>query len=600
MCGIAGAVGAGSDFMVDPETAESMCRVIRHRGPDDQGIYRSAPATLGMRRLSIIDLEGGHQPMQNEDATVWLVFNGEIYNFQELRRDLEARGHRFRSRSDSEAIVHCYEEYGAGCFARLRGMFAIALWDARDRSLWLARDRLGKKPLFYSVSDQGIAFASEIKSLLEVPSQCRDVVPEAIRDFLTLGYIPAPGSIFRGIEKLLPGHFLVYRQGRVRSASYWELPFEPKWDGTEAQPRRAPPREARRGGADSSRERRALRRLSKRRSRLEPGRGADGASSLEPGENLHDRLPREGVQRAGRRARRGSPRRLRAPRTDCRTQRGRPASRAGLALRRAVRRFLRHPDLPCVETGGGPRQDGVVRRRRRRALRWLRPLPQVPGGGAPADSCRSVLGSAGCNGRVACYRGGSASEPDGWRRRASQPYPDNYLSGVALTTPELAGELLGASRDEMPFARVEQHFRRDDIASSLDRVMAGDIRTYLVDDILVKVDRMSMAHSIEARAPLLDHELVEFAVRMPLSSKLGPAGGKRLLRAVAAPLLPASTLEKRKQGFAIPLARWFRGELKELAFDTLTSRSFRERGVFARVRGAGLRRAACGRARGLQ
>ena len=379
MCGIAGAVGAGSDFMVDPETAESMCRVIRHRGPDDQGIYRSAPATLGMRRLSIIDLEGGHQPMQNEDATVWLVFNGEIYNFQELRRDLEARGHRFRSRSDSEAIVHCYEEYGAGCFARLRGMFAIALWDARDRSLWLARDRLGKKPLFYSVSDQGIAFASEIKSLLEVPSQCRDVVPEAIRDFLTLGYIPAPGSIFRGIEKLLPGHYLVYRQGRVRSASYWELPFEPKWDGTEA-----------------SLEERLLEKLDEAvRIRLvsDVPFGAFLSGGLDS--SLVVALMARHLSNQVKTFTIGFREKEFSELDDARAVARHVGSEhhelivepnAVDLLRDLVWHFDEPfgdssaiPTVPCVETRGEPRQDGAVRRRRRRALRRVRAIPQVPG-----------------------------------------------------------------------------------------------------------------------------------------------------------------------------------------------------------------------------
>lgn len=579
MCGIVGAVGAGPDPMVDPETTERMCRVIRHRGPDDQGVYRAGPATIGMRRLSIIDIEGGHQPMQNEDGTVWLVFNGEIYNFQELRRDLEARGHVFRSRSDSECIVHCYEEYGEGCFARLRGMFAIAIWDSRDRSLWLARDRLGKKPLFYAVSPEGIAFASEIKSLLEVPSLRRDVVPEAIHDFLTLGYIPAPGSIFRGVAKLLPGHFLAYRHGEMRTAPYWHLPFEPKWDGAEKELEErlvekldeavrirlvsdVPFGAFLSGGLDSSVVVALMaRHLSSPVKTFTIGFKEKEFSELEDARVIARHI--------------GSDHHELVVEPDA----------VGL-----LRDLVWHFDEPFGDSsaiptylvsklaagyvkmvlsgdGGDELFAGYERYRKYRTVDRLGRLPLGLG-------TRGV----GCVGRLLPGRLGERAR---WlAHRSGLPYPDSYLSGVALTTPELARELLGEATDATTFARVRHHFLRGDIASDLDRVMAGDINTYLPDDILAKVDRMSMAHSIEARAPLLDHELVEFAARLPLSSKLGPAAGKKLLRAAATRLLPPSSLSKKKQGFAIPLARWFRGELRELAFDTLTSRPFRQRGLF--------------------
>ena len=579
MCGIAGAVGAGSDYLVDETTAERMCQVIRHRGPDDQGIYRAAPATLGMRRLSIIDLAGGHQPMQNEDGSVWLVFNGEIYNFQELRLELEAKGHTFRTQSDSEAIVHCYEEYGERSFARLRGMFAIAIWDTRNRSLWLARDRLGKKPLFYAVTDRGIAFASEIKSLLEIKEQRRELVPDAISDFLTLGYVPAPGSIFKGVEKLLPGHLLEYRQGKVRNAPYWTLPFAPKWDADERELEErlfqkldesvrirlvsdVPFGAFLSGGLDSSLVVSLMaRHLSTPVKTFTIGFNEKEFSEVEDARAVarhiqsdHHELIVEpdAVQLLH----------------DLVWHFDEPFGDSSAIPTYLVSKLAAgHVKMVLSGDGGDELFAGYERYQKYQVVERLAGLPLGIGKIGVSAAGHVLPGRLGERAR--------------WlSRRASQPYPDRYLSGVALTTPELVKELLGRGEDTAPFGRVAPHFADKDGATGLDRVMAGDIRTYLVDDILAKVDRMSMAHSIEARAPLLDHELVELAARMPLSTKLGPEGGKRLFRRAAARALPQSTLTKKKQGFAIPLAKWFRNELKPLALDTLSSKSFVERGIF--------------------
>jgi asparagine synthase (glutamine-hydrolysing) len=579
MCGIVGAVGAALDSIVDTATAERMCRAIRHRGPDDQGIYTSAPAMLGMRRLSIIDLEGGRQPIQNEDGSIWLVFNGEIYNFRELRRDLEARGHVFRSHCDSEAIVHCFEEYGAECFTRLRGMFAIAIWDARDRSLWLARDRLGKKPLYYVHSEKGMAFASEVKALLEVPWLAREVVPEAVWDYLVLGYVPAPGSIFRGVSKLRPGHYLVYRAGVLSDHRYWELAFGPKWTTSEedlADRLAEILDEAVRirlvsdvpfgaflsGGLDSSLVVTLMERhLQQPVKTFSVGFNENEFSELDDARRIARHVGSEHHEHV--------------------------AEPNAVALLHDLVWYLDEPfgDSSGIPTflvaqlarsrvkmvlsgdGGDELFAGYDRYQKYRVVRSLRRLPQWLGTDGLRLLGRMIPGPTGRRAQWLAYRAGL-------------PYPDDYLSGVALTTPEIAAGLLGPRVVERQFAGVREAFFDRNAPPGLDQVMAGDIRTYLADDILVKVDRLTMAHSLEARAPLLDHQLVEFAARLPLSLKLRRASGKHLLRAVAQRLLPPASLRKRKHGFSIPLARWLRNDLKELVVDILGSRQFRERGVF--------------------
>ena len=225
MCGIAGIYNFKTLKPVTQSLLKAMTDTLVHRGPDDEGFYVSGPLGLGHRRLSIIDLEGGHQPIANEDETVWVVFNGEIYNFGELHEDLVKKGHTFKTRSDTEVIVHLYEEEGEKCFEKLRGMFAIAIWDARNRKLVLARDRVGKKPLFYFYDGSRIAFASEMKAILEVPNVSRDIDPQALSDYFSFLYIPAPKSIFKHIRKVLPGHYVVASDNGIREVEYWDISF---------------------------------------------------------------------------------------------------------------------------------------------------------------------------------------------------------------------------------------------------------------------------------------------------------------------------------------------------------------------------------------
>jgi asparagine synthase (glutamine-hydrolysing) len=580
MCGIAGAVTTNGGRLPPRELAERMCTVIRHRGPDDQGVRYEGQAFLGMRRLSIIDLEGGHQPIPNEDKTVWIVFNGEIYNFQELRPELEAKGHRFYTRSDSECIVHAYEEWGTECFARLRGMFALAIWDERKKTLVLARDRFGKKPLYYTRLGDGLAFASELKSLLALPDVRRELSPTAVRDYLVLGYVPTPGSIFKDIAKLPPSHSLTWQEGKVTLRRYWELRFEPKWQGTEAELEerlRAEIEEAVRvrlvsdvpfgaflsGGQDSS----VVVSMMARNMNMPVKTFSIGFEEREFSELDDARLVARHV---------GAEHHELVARPDAVALLpelvwyfDEPFGDSSLIPTYLVSKMAReHVKMVLSGDGGDEILAGYDRYRRYQVVEALGRLPLGLGAVAPR-----VLAT------VLPRRLGERSRWLG--ERVALPYPDDYLAGVGLTRPPLLGTLLGdAFRGNGVYDRVRAPFLRGDVASSLDRVIAGDMATYLTDDILVKVDRASMASSLEARAPLLDHKLAEFCARLPVDLKLRNGVGKHLLRSVARRLLPPACAAKKKQGFAIPLARWFRGELSEMMSDVAQSRGLKERGVF--------------------
>ena len=411
MCGIAGLISLDGRALPGPQTLDAMCRTIVHRGPDDQGTFHTDWAAIGMRRLSIIDVAGGHQPVTSAGGRIQLVFNGEIYNFRELRQTLEARGYVFQSHSDSECIAHAYAEYGTDCFAMLRGMFAIAIVDQDRRRLVLARDRIGKKPLYLGELSPGVlGFGSELKTLLAVPGWQPRISMDAVQDFFSLGYIPAPDTIFEGIGKLPPGHWM----------------------------------------------------------------------SIEPGQD-----------------------------------------------------------------GGAP---NIVQTR----YSHVDFLPK---------------------------------------------WTDDYLALVALANPADLRLLFGERAHADPFGSVRQRFVRSDIDSHAEQILSGDMDTYLVDDILVKVDRTTMANSLEARAPLLDQNLIAFAARLPFDLKLRGEQGKYLFRKVAARLLPAEVLTKRKQGFAIPLATWFRNDLRPMLLDTIGSRAFKERGIFDQ---AGIQRLVDEHQQGLQ
>ena len=580
MCGIVGAVGGGRELIVNREVAETMCRVIEHRGPDDRGIRFVPPAFIGMQRLSIIDLESGDQPIHNEDKTIWVVFNGEIYNYRELRTELEKCGHRFYTRSDSECIVHAYEEYGERCFERFRGMFGIAIWDDRNRRLVLARDRLGKKPLYYAHVDGNLVFGSELKSLLVVPGVGKEVRNESIYDYLLYGYVPTPSSIFSDIHKLPPGSTLCYEKDRVSIQRYWELSFQSKWedDETELTERLytqlddavktrlvsdVPFGAFLSGGLDSSVVVALMARHLDRPVKT---------FSIGFKEKTYDELSdaRKVAQHIGSEHHEL----VVEPDAISLTEKlvwhfDEPfADSSAIPTYLVAEMAAKHVKMVLSGDGGDEAFAGYERYQKYQTMSQLRHL--VPIG---LSRGLRILGG------VIPNRLGTRLSWLG--ERMGLDYPEDYLSGVALTTPRQAAALLGRTDNQLAhYGSISNCFSKDNATHYIDRIVDGDIKSYLLDDILVKVDRMTMANSLEARSPLLDHELMEFAARLPVRQKLRSTVGKYLLRKVARQLLPDSVMAKPKQGFAIPLSEWFRTSLRGMLQDLVASRTFRERGVF--------------------
>ncbi len=590
MCGIAGAVWNDADKAVERATLQRMIDVLRHRGPDGEGVYLAegrvqpgsdfAPGVaLGHRRLAIIDVAGGQQPLANEDGSVWIVFNGEIYNFRDLRRRLEGAGHQFRTHSDTEAIVHLYEEEGPEFVTHLNGMFALALWDAKRQQLILARDRLGKKPLVYRHEPGRLLFASELKSLLEVPGVPREIDPQALDEYLTYQYVPHPRTILRGIAKLPPGHYAVYREGRLDVRSYWQ----PDFNLEEARPAAEYAEELRTlltlGRRVAIAERSAAGGVPFRRDRLDDHRRADVATGRRAGADLLDRLSGQGVRRdalrpGGGRAVRHDPRGVSGA-----ARRDGGLAAAGVALRRAVRRQFGRADVVRFATDAAARHRGADRRRRRRVVRRLSALP----GGVAGRGLRSLaaIGFGGFSPAVfgsGCRRargrsrwGGvssGSSKCSANRRRVAtwngSPFSARRVARRCIATIFWPG---CPTRIRLSFltAALARSNRRDAVTA----FSLADLVTYLPCDLMTKVDIASMAHGLECRQPFLDYRVVELAARMPARLKFRRGQGKRILRETFADLLPRSIQRRPKMGFGVPLDHWFRHELRDFTREIL-------------------------------
>ncbi len=589
MCGIAGfadvAAAAPRALDADRSRAKAMCDVMRHRGPDDEGLHVEPGVALGMRRLSIIDLSTGHQPIHNEDRTVWVVFNGEIYNYRELRPVLEARGHRFYTSSDTETIVHGYEEWGERVFSKLSGMFGIALWDARSRTLLVARDRAGIKPLYYAATAGRLFFGSEAKSILVNPEVDRRLDAAALDHYLAYQYTPRGGSIFRGIRKLLPGHFLKLSRGAVVVQQYWRLPVErddPVFAGDEqealAELRKVLGEVVRShmiadvplgaflsGGIDSSLVVALMAQASSRPVKT---------FSIGFEESGFDELPyaRNVARHFG---------------TDHHEFVVRPDALGILD------RVVWHFDEPFADSSAIPTWYVSEMARRHVTVvlsgdggdelfggytRYV-PHPRVES----FDRLASGFGRAVA---AAAWR----ALPHGARgknflRHVARNRHGRYVDSVtfyhqderrALLSRALRAEL-GGWHAERYFSRPFRRFGQLTLEAQL---MAFDFETYLPEDCLVKVDRMSMAHSIESRVPLLDHLVIEFAASLPASMKMPGGRLKHLLKQLAFSLVPREILDRPKQGFGVPIGHWFRGELRDAFGDILGAPRTRQRGYF--------------------
>lgn len=584
MCGIAGYLSFSAP--ADDSVVRTMCAQIRHRGPDDEGVYTSGVCGIGMRRLSIIDLSTGHQPISNEDGTVWVVFNGEIYNFQDLRPTLESQGHRFATHSDTETLIHLYEQEGIDGLQKLRGMFAYAIWDGRLQRLFVARDRFGKKPLYYAHLPSGFYFASEMKCLKAagVPLTLDE---EALRVYLQFGYVPEPLSIYCEVRKLEPAHWLtVDRAGNFRTQRYWQLPPPTERESPHIAEEQVceeirqvfdeavrlrmiadvPVGAFLSGGIDSSLTVATMARLSSTPVRT---------FSIGWDEQDFNELPQAGA----------------VARTS-KTQHHEIIVRPDVMT--VVPRLLRYFDEPFADASA---------------------IPTYLVSQFAASHVKAVLSGDGGDELFGGYH--SFFWADSRRRYDRIPVPlRGLLSAIANAAPYSAygkNLLRAISRPtsiERYFESISfnSYFIRErtlepqwrtpadaafyratfgaavlpDAADPLSQAMYFEGTAKLAGDILVKVDRMSMANSLEVRSPLLDHKLAETAARIPNAWKTRDGKGKLILLKALGNRLPPEVLAAPKRGFGVPLARWFRGPLREMLRDLLTSSAFQSRGITRR------------------
>jgi asparagine synthase (glutamine-hydrolysing) len=584
MCGIAGRLNI-SGGPVSPALLKSMTDILAHRGPDGGDIVTRGPVGLGHRRLAIIDLVTGEQPMTNEDESVWIVFNGEIYNFRELRRDLEATGHHFRTSSDTEVILRAYEAYGVDCLPRLRGMFAFALWDARRQRLLLARDRVGIKPLVYSWDGRRLLFASEIKSLLQDPSVPRDLDLEAMRDYLALHYVPNPRTIFRAIRKLPPASYLLLdlERAELSVVKYWALRFAPVSSRSEADwidGLRWHLRDAVRshlvsdvpigaflsGGVDSSTVVALMAQADDRPIRtFSIGFDQPDYDELEYARMVAQRYGTDHCEFVVK------PDALEAlPRLAWHFDE--PFADSSAIPTYYVSKITReHVTVSLSGDGGDENFAGYRRYAQAENVReridegvasLLKPLLRAAARCLPANARgQGYLELLGADPIERYFRLVTYQRSQTLRR---------------LFTADLRQRLTPTVNAEA-FRRIVAEGAAPDYVSSLQDL---DLRTYLPDDILTKVDLASMAVSLEARVPLLDHLLMEYVATMPSNLKLRGGSGKDILKRAMAADLPGEVLHRRKMGFGVPLEVWFRRDLATYTREVLLSSRARERGLF--------------------
>lgn len=583
VCGIAGKLWFDPSRTVDRGVLERMTTRISHRGPDSAGYYLDAGVGLGHRRLSIIDLATGDQPIGNEDGTVQVVYNGEIYNFAEVRQALEERGHRFRTKSDTEVIVHGFEEWGDDCVSRFRGMFGFAAWDARRRVLLLGRDRLGVKPLYYAEIPGGIVFASEIKAILEDPDVPRDWDPLALDAYLTLGYIPAPLTIFTGIRKLDAGHTLAVRDSRVSIRQYWDLHFT--------------------GDGDDSREREYLERLDellhesvKLRLISDVPLGAflsggidssavvstmvrtspDPVLTMSVGFDSKEFDELEYALAVARHLGCEAHTRVVTPQVEELLPRlawhcDEPFADSSIVPTYYVSRAAREKVTVALSGDGGDELWAGYARH----------------GNARVEArVRSALGplrhAAGLVGRLLppSIRGAKAlsrltdSASQAYAVTHSFDYFDDHAR-AAIYHPAFATSVRGAD----PLAKHRRLHEACESPDPVDKALYVDAKTYMVDDVLTKVDKMSMAVSLETREPMLDHKLLEHVATIPSSLKLRHGQTKYLLKQLLKRRLPESILNRPKQGFSAPVGEWLAGPLARMSEGLLFDGRLAARGI---------------------
>lgn len=593
MCGICGKLNFEQDARLNPALVPAMLDTIRHRGPDDEGVYLKGPVGLGHRRLSIIDLGSGHQPLSNEDGTVWIVFNGEIYNYRELRTYLLDKGHVLKTQSDTEVIVHLYEEFGPGCVEKLRGMFAFGIWDQNTKSLLLARDRIGIKPLYYCLTNKSVVFGSEIKAILADPDVKREVAPEIIDRFLTFLYVPGEETLLKGIHKLPPGNYLFVRNGRPELRQYWDLEFSkpermPSIKDAESQLLTllaesvdlhmiadVPVGVLLSGGVDST----AVLGFASEKASAPLNTFTVGFS--DPGvidERPYAKLAAEAF---------GS--------------RHYEMTISAKEFSDFLPRYVWHMEEPVCEPpavamyyvsklarehvkvllSGEGGDEAFAGYSNYRNIVWLERLKRIfppankaaAAGISAADSWLDLSGAGKYAPLVA------SRFPDYYYSRTSNPfrYSGNGLGSLYSND---FGASINRERSTEPVRRL---FSKVKDLGVLDQMLYIDTKTWLPDDLLIKADKMTMANSLELRVPLLDHKVLEFAASLPCHYKLNGFTTKYILKEVLSKRVPKAILERKKTGFPVPYESWLRRDFKDLIRSILTDRAARERGYFEKA-----------------
>jgi len=590
MCGICGKLNFEKGASVKPALIRAMMDTIRHRGPDDDGLHIASEVGLGFLRLSIIDLSSGHQPLSNEDGTIWIVFNGEIYNYRELRKFLLSKGHVFKTQTDTEVIVHLYEEYGPQCLEKLRGMFAFAIWDENAKTLFLARDRVGIKPLYYSLTDKAIVFASEIKAILADPSINRELAPEIIDRFLTFLYVPGEETLLKHVRKLAPGHYLLVKNGKAELRQYWDLQFskpsnclslndaENELSNLLAEAVElhmiadVPVGVLLSGGVDSTAVLSfAAERTDKEISTYTVGFSDSGVADERP----YARLAAEtfGTQHHDMTITAGDFAEF-LPRYVWHMEE--PVCEPPAVAMYYVSKLAKNYVKVLLSGEGG--DEAFAGYSNYRNTLWLERLKHI----MPALNDTASRGLSGVNSwfhssRITKYAPLiNATFPDYYYSRTSNPY---RYSGNGL------GELYSADFErsidrEYSVEPVQKLFSRVKDQGILDQMLYIDTKTWLPDDLLIKADKMTMANSLELRVPLLDHRVLEFAASLPADYKVRGFSLKYILKRALSKRVPRAILKRKKAGFPVPYESWMRGDLKNWLNGILLDRETSARGYF--------------------
>jgi asparagine synthase (glutamine-hydrolysing) len=591
VCGICGKLAFDRSESISPNLLKRMADAIHHRGPDDEGYYVSGAVGFGFRRLSIIDLNSGHQPISNEDGTVWIVFNGEIYNYKELREELRTKGHVFKTETDTEIIVHLYEEFGSGCVERLRGMFAFAIWDERQETLFLARDRVGIKPLYYWCTDRCIVFGSEVKAILADPEVNAEVVPEMIDRFLTFYYVPGEETLFRNIKKLAPGSFMLVRDGKVVTKQYWDLQFAPVEQTVKQAEERVlalldesvrlhmiadvPVGFLLSGGVDST----AMLGLAVGKTDHQLSSFTLGFSAV----NVVDERPYASLaaQRYGSQhheltisAREFAdflPKyawHMEEPVCE-------PTAIALYYVSRLAKEFVK------VLISGEGGDEAFAGYPNYRNMLWLERLKALSGRYSGAISSGLSL--------VNRFVGSKRLER--YLPLMNLPFEDYYYSRIsgpgtffnANSTKLYTKDFAHFVNKDFSVLPVKQYSGNTAGNGYVNRMLYVDTKSALPDDLLLKADKMTMANSIELRVPLLDHKLLEFAASLPEDFKVRGFTTKYIAKKALRNRVPRQILDRKKVGFPTPFSSWLKTELNDLVHDILLDRQTLARGYFNRA-----------------